>query len=160
MPRQSGMSALEKEWKAIEKREQRLAKLALQGKDSAWKGKLEEKVPPKVSRALEAAFCKAFALVFEKGTGIIEKSYDSADLRQAYTRREEGVRQTMDRRSLRRVQGEARTGESRNLLLTTVEGIGLGALGIGLPDIVLFVGMLLKGIYETALRYGFSYYTP
>ena len=82
MPRQSGMSALEKEWKAIEKREQRLAKLALQGKDSAWKGKLEEKVPPKVSRALEAAFCKAFALVFEKGTGIIEKSYDSADLRQ------------------------------------------------------------------------------
>jgi len=160
MPRQSGMNALEKEWKAIEKREQRLAKLALQGKDSAWKGKLEEKVPPKVSRALEAAFCKAFALVFEKGTGIIEKSYNSADLRQAYTRREEGVRQTMDRRSLRRVQGEARTGESRNLLLTTVEGIGLGALGIGLPDIVLFVGMLLKGIYETALRYGFSYDTP
>ena len=46
------------------------------------------------------------------------------------------------------------------LLLTTVEGIGLGALGIGLPDIVLFVGMLLKGIYETALRYGFSYDTP
>lgn len=68
--------------------------------------------------------------------------------------------QRMDRRSLRRVQGEARTGESRNLLLTTVEGIGLGALGIGLPDIVLFVGMLLKGIYETALRYGFSYDTP
>ena len=96
----------------------------------------------------------------KKGTGIIEKSYDSADLRQAYIRREEGVRQTMDRRSLRRVQGEARTGESRNLLLTTVEGIGLGALGIGLPDIVLFVGMLLKGIYETALRYGFSYDTP
>ena len=70
------------------------------------------------------------------------------------------MRQTMARRSLRRVQGEARTGESRNLLLTTVEGIGLGALGIGLPDIVLFVGMLLKGIYETALRYGFSYDTP
>ena len=68
---------------------------------------------------------QAFALVFEKGTGIIEKSYDSADLRQAYTRREEGVRQTMDRRSLRRVQGEARTGESRNLLLTTVEGLSL-----------------------------------
>lgn len=160
MLRQSGLSALEKEWKAIGKREQRLAKLALQGKDPAWKGKLEEKVPPKVSQALEAAFCKAFALVFEKGTGIIEKSYDGADLRQAYTRREEDVRQTMDRRSLRRVQGEARTGESRNLLLTTVEGIGLGALGIGLPDIVLFVGMLLKGIYETALRYGFAYDTP
>ena len=28
--------------------------------------------------------------------------------------------------------------------------MGLGLLGIGLPDIVLFVGMLLKGVYETA----------
>lgn len=38
--------------------------------------------------------------------------------------------------------------------------MGLGLLGIGLPDIVLFVGMLLKGVYETALRYGFSYESP
>ena len=44
-----------------------------------------------------------------------------------------------------------------NVALTTVEGIGLGALGIGLPDIVLFVGMLLKGIYQTAIGYGFTY---
>ena len=41
-----------------------------------------------------------------------------------------------------------------------MEGIGLGALGIGLPDIVVFVGMLLKGVYETALSYGFAYDTP
>ena len=172
MPRQSGMSALEKEWKAIEKREQRLAKLALQGKDSAWKGKLEEKVPPKVSRALEAAFCKAFALVFEKGTGIIEKSYDSADLRQAgrakmlngdYVAQDAVVIDVginVDENGKLCGDVDQASMESRNLLLTTVEGIGLGALGIGLPDIVLFVGMLLKGIYETALRYGFSYDTP
>lgn len=35
--------------------------------------------------------------------------------------------------------------------------MGLGALGVGMPDIVLFLGTLLKGIYETALRYGFDY---
>ena len=40
-----------------------------------------------------------------------------------------------------------------------MEGIGLGVLGIGLPDIVIFVGVLLKGIYETALHYGFDYQT-
>ena len=28
--------------------------------------------------------------------------------------------------------------------------------GFGLPDIVLFIGTLLKGIYETALNYGFD----
>ena len=41
--------------------------------------------------------------------------------------------------------------------LTTVEGIGLGALGIGIPDIVLFLTTVLRGIYETALHYGFEY---
>ena len=43
------------------------------------------------------------------------------------------------------------------MALTTVEGIGLGALGIGMPDVVLFLGALLKGIYETAINYGFDY---
>ena len=39
----------------------------------------------------------------------------------------------------------------------TAEGICLGVLGIGMPDIVLFLTNLLKGIYETALNYGFDY---
>ena len=47
-----------------------------------------------------------------------------------------------------------------NMAATTAEGIGLGVLGIGLPDIVVFIGVLLKGIYETALHYGFGYDTP
>jgi len=45
----------------------------------------------------------------------------------------------------------------KNMAITSVEGIGLGALGIGLPDIVVFVGVLLKGMYEMSLRYGFDY---
>lgn len=40
---------------------------------------------------------------------------------------------------------------------TTAEGMALGVLEIDLPDIVLFLSTLLKGIYETALNYGFSY---
>lgn len=47
-----------------------------------------------------------------------------------------------------------------NMAVTTVEGIGLGALGIGLPDIAIWVGILLKGVYETALKYGFDYDLP
>ena len=38
----------------------------------------------------------------------------------------------------------------KNLLLSTAEGVGLGVLGIGLPDIP-FTGMILKSIYEVAL---------
>ena len=48
----------------------------------------------------------------------------------------------------------------RNMALTTVEGAGLGLLGIGLPDIVIFTGMLMKGVYEAALHYGFDYDSP
>ena len=36
-------------------------------------------------------------------------------------------------------------------------GVGLGVLGIGLPDIALFTGLMLKGMYEIALNYGFDY---
>ena len=35
----------------------------------------------------------------------------------------------------------------------------MGLLGMGLPDIPLFLGVLLKSIYEIAVSYGFSYDT-
>jgi len=40
---------------------------------------------------------------------------------------------------------------------TAVEGIGLGILGIGMPDIVIWLGVLLRSIYGTALEYGYHY---
>ena len=35
--------------------------------------------------------------------------------------------------------------------------LGLGVAGIGLPDIPIFLGMLLKGLYEMAVSYGYDY---
>ena len=158
--RNAAQRALEKELALLQKREGRMETRALADKEGAWKAKLEEKVPEKVYTSLEQAFCKAFALVFEKGTGIIEKSYDRDALEKDYAVRDFAVQVKGDRRTLRRFPRENRGANAKNLLLSTVEGVGLGALGIGLPDIVLFVGMLLKGIYETALRYGFPYEGP
>ena len=158
--RNAAQRALEKELALLQKREGRMETRALAEKEGAWKAKLEEKVPEKVYTSLEQAFCKAFALVFEKGTGIIEKSYDRDALEKDYAVRDFAVQVKGDRRTLRRFPKETRGANAKNLLLSTVEGVGLGALGIGLPDIVLFVGMLLKGIYETALRYGFPYEDP
>ena len=150
--RNAAQRALEKELALLQKREGRMEARALAEKEGAWKAKLEEKVPEKVYTSLEQAFCKAFALVFEKGTGIIEKSYDRDALEKDYAVRDFAVQVKGDRRTLRRFPRENRGANAKNLLLSTVEGVGLGALGIGLPDIVLFVGMLLKGIYETASR--------
>ena len=38
-----------------------------------------------------------------------------------------------------------------------MEGSVLGFFGIGLPDIPLFIGVIMKTIYEIALNYGFDY---
>ena len=33
----------------------------------------------------------------------------------------------------------------------------MGLIGVGIPDILVFTGMLLKSLYETALSYGYDY---
>ena len=38
-----------------------------------------------------------------------------------------------------------------------MEGICFGVLGVGVPDIPVFLSMLLKGMYETAASYGYDY---
>ena len=45
----------------------------------------------------------------------------------------------------------------KNMALSGISGIGMGAVGVGLPDIPVFTGMILKSIYEIALSYGFDY---
>ena len=56
---------------------------------------------------------------------------------------------------------EKKAGRSgaRNLAVSGIGGVGMGILGIGLPDIPVFTGMLLKCVYETALHFGYDYRT-
>ena len=44
-----------------------------------------------------------------------------------------------------------------NMAISTLEGVGMGVLGLGIPDIPVFLAVLLKSIYEIALSYGFHY---
>lgn len=121
--------------------------------------KLEEKIPPKLQETLDTAFAKAFALIFEKGTRVIEKTYQRAKLEQDYQVRQYTADVKQNSKSLRSFSKKARDTGTKNLLLSGVAGIGMGVLGIGLPDIPVFTGMILKNIYETALQYGYSYET-
>ena len=61
------------------------------------------------------------------------------------------------RRSLRMLDAAGKRSKLLNSAVTTVEGIGLGILGVGIPDIPVFLSMLLKGMYETAASYGYDY---
>lgn len=151
---------IRKELLRVEKEEAKLSQAAQKATPAGWKQELENRIPEKVYTGLEAAFAKGFSLVFQQGRRIIEKTYRKSDLEAEHAIRDFAVQRKGGRKELRRLQSGARQGSLCNLAMTTVEGIGLGALGIGMPDIVLFLGTLLKGVYETALAYGFAYDTP
>ena len=63
------------------------------------------------------------------------------------------------RHALRAFGREAGASRKLNMAVSAVEGVGMGFFGLGLPDIPLFLGVLLKSIYEVALSYGYTYDT-
>lgn len=150
-------AALAKELLAIEKQEKKMEQAALKAKPVAWKTELESRIPEKVYIGLESAFCKGFGLVFDQGRAIIEKGYNKEDIQADHAIRDFAVQIKGGRKELKKMHRSAKQSDLKNLAVTTVEGVGLGALGVGMPDIVLFLGTLLKGVYETALNYGFDY---
>lgn len=151
------MKAIEKELKRIQNAENRMRTRAEKSTTPAWKKEIEQKVPEKVLDGLQKAFAKAFSLIFEKGAGIIEKSYHKETLEKEFLIRDYAIGLTGGKKELRRIRADAAAKRTAAALGTAVEGIGLGALGIGVPDIALWLGVLLRGIYETALLYGYDY---
>lgn len=149
--------ALNKELQTVEKQEKKMQQAALKAKPVTWKTELESRIPEKVYTGLESAFCKGFGLVFDQGRAIIEKGYNKENIQADHSIRDFAVQVKGGRKELRKMHKSAKQSDLMNLAVTTVEGVGLGALGVGMLDIVLFLGTLLKGIYETALNYGFEY---
>lgn len=154
------ISPIDKELQFVEKQEKKLENAALKARTAGWKQELERKIPKKVYDGLESAFCKGFSVVFQKGRPIIEKSYKKEKIMIDSAIRDYAVQLKGGRKELRQMHKCANHSSTFNMAITTLEGVGLGALGIGMPDIVLFLSTLLKGIYETALNYGFEYDTP
>ena len=121
--------------------------------------KLEDVVPENLQGILDKAFRAAFSFIFEKGTAIIEKSYDKEDLALQYKVNEYTTDLLENKKTVQAFTKQAAVSSQKNLWISSIEGIGLGALGIGILDIPLFTALLFKSIYEIALHYGFSYDT-
>lgn len=145
----------------IEKQEQKLLnqkeKNILQVKLDPVTQKISQKIPPKLKAALMGAFYKAFVLVFAKGSEAIEKTYNKDKIKKEYAVNNYAIDMLGPKKRLKNMDRQARNSRRLNMTLTTLEGAGLGFLGLGLPDIPLFIAMLLKNLYETALSYGFDY---
>lgn len=152
-------SAIEKEWAALSKKEAAFLQKRSKKKASLLNQKLEEMIPEKLQATLDTAFQKAFSLIFQKGTGIIEKTYNPDELKKNYDIQQYTANLKQDRKSLQAFTKNAGISGAKNLLISGASGIGMGVLGIGLPDIPLFTGMILKNIYQIALNYGYEYET-
>lgn len=148
---------LEREWETLIRQEEQFLSKHIEKKESALNQKLQEKVPEKLHSTLEQAFGKAFFLIFDKGTDIIEKTYNREEMQKTYQINQYADEIRKNRKSLTAFSKKATVSGAKNVLISGVSGIGLGVLGVGLPDVPLFTGMMLKGIYEIALNYGFDY---
>lgn len=153
VPKDKLKRACEKELGYVADREHAMLKRAL--RDSpAWKRKLNEKIPERIRSGLCAAFCKAFTVVLEKGSSLIGKTFNREDTEKDHQVRDFAVKLKGTRKELRNVRASAGRTDVFNAALTTAEGAALGLLGIGLPDVVLFISFILKGVYQCAAGYG------
>ena len=152
-------SPWEKEWEDLLKKESKFAEKRQAGPTSVLINKLDRFVPEKLSGTLNAAFFKGFEVIFEKGTGVIEKTYNKQQKERDFQINTYAAELGADRKSVRKFTKQAKSAKAANLLVSTVEGVGLGLVGAGIPDIPLFIAMLLKSVYEVALSYGYRYDT-
>lgn len=111
-------------------------------KQSYIDSKIEKYVPEGLAGTLEAAFTKAFEIIFRDGTGIIKKTCG---------------RGSSDNDDIVMLRNRARAILAKDTVVTAAEGTGLGLAGIGLPDIPVFTAVLLRNIYQLAECYGFDY---
>lgn len=118
---------------------------------------LKKKIPKSLEMKISLLFEKAFYTVFEKGTSIIEKTYRKNQITVEQIVNEFMVTEYPSRRNVNKMNKTARKSRKWGKRIAFFEGLGLGVLGIGLPDIPLFTAVLLKGIYEVALSYGVDY---
>lgn len=156
----NGRNAHERALSSLAKKEARLVRQRLSEEPSALERALFGKIPARLERTLTLAFSKAFSLVFSKGGAFLEKTYSKETLQAHVSESLHAARAIQSRASLRRVFKGADRSAHRHLLLAGAEGCFLGLFGIGLPDIPLFSGVLLRSLNEIALSYGFSYDSP
>jgi hypothetical protein len=121
--------------------------------------KIQNKIPQKLKSTLNMAFYKGFQLVFEKGNTFIEKTYNKDKIELEYDINDYALDKKLNKKHMNRLDKQSKQSTLLNSSFTVVEGSVLGVLGIGLPDIPLFLSVVIKNIYEVALSYGYPYDT-
>ena len=129
-------------------------------KNDPDKKTIKDRIPQKTYNALEAAFEKGFRLLFEKGGGIIEKTGSIDKARRRFEEFDESLERMVHPDTLRAIDKSASSKVRSGKFVGTADGTVLGIFGMGMPDIPIFLGLLLKQCYEIAASYGYDYRDP
>lgn len=148
-----------KEMQDVEKKENKFLRYTVREADEN-KRSLRDKIPQKTYDALEKAFEKGFKLIFEKGGGVIESTGSLEKAREEGERLNESLERMIHPDTLKSVDKAAGSRVASSKFAGTADGTVLGVFGMGMPDIPIFLGLLLKSCYEIAAAYGFDYRDP
>ena len=133
---------IRRELRSVHRREAELLLKYRYDKRFSLEKVLNRYLPEGMEETLDAAFREAFRLIFAKGTAVIGRTFNERKLWDSAGNPTEYQKQWM-----------------KDMVLTSVEGAGLGLLGVGVPDIAVFTAMLLRTIYQSASSYRFEYET-
>lgn len=152
---------LNRQFKRLDKREQRILNKKenkiIKSKVTPIMNQIQGKIPEKLRLTLEIAFSKSFQLVFEKGDIYIEKTYKKDRIKLEYDLNNYAVDKKLCKKYIDRIDKQADSAKMINTSFTVLEGGVLGFFGIGLPDIPLFIALIMRTIHEVALSYGYDY---
>lgn len=148
---------LEAEWKLLLKKEQKFAIERQTQKKNLINKALEGKVPDKLQDTLNMAFQKAFAILFEKATPVLEKTYNKKKAENDYKIKEYIHSLSKDKKTLKGFRKSSSGKAAVNTAMSGIAGTAMGAFGVGIPDIPVLVSFMLRSIYEIAISYGFAY---
>ena len=145
----------------LEKKESRML---ARGSFSPLAGPMENlrrRIPNTVRANLEFAFEKAFSLLFgPEGTRFLEHTYAKKKLESQARLWESPLSPAQAKKALADLNRSAGLSSPIETAAAGVEGVALGLLGVGLPDIPVLLAFLLRSLYQNAARFGFSYDSP
>ena len=152
-------TVLQKEIERHKRAERRFLRAQLKREPTKLDLFLEEKVPPKLESTLDAAFAKAFHLIFSKGSSIISKTFSTDKLIEEFEADTASLVELGGGKQMRRFKQRAAVTGTAHTLFSAVAGAALGFVGGTIPDIVLFITLLLRNIYKISMKYGYAFDT-
>lgn len=119
--------------------------------------KLLDRLPDKVWKAIEKAFQIAFEKLFMGGMPLIEASFSKGGAQLDHLRADFHLNKDPSLAGLHGLRQASRKRTRSASRWTGIESTVLGLLGIGLPDISIYLASILRQVYLIAQSYGFGY---